>query len=756
MRKTSGRVTGLWRIMNTLRLMMKQFRARLLQSALLLLTLFSVQGSAQVRFAQITDPHLFDEESQAINNRKALAACVRKTNELVDAGVNYQFVVITGDIGVEKIVEKLHAEKSNANPQQKDKLDRQIGIEIAKGVGVMTGILSSSRVHLWLFAPGNNDLYKEDPTTIGYYNQFIAQLASSLQQYGIEVRDLCPADSTQPSGSYAKSAAYVYKNKYAFIGFNDASFKNNDESSSLVGPTLQTASLKPPELKRLQETYVAEIRDLLDSKKISGSDVTYAYVFYHIPEIDDPYLISGNEADDPKLKKKLSEREKAITAGAILKSNRYSSWFVDKDVRKSWDDLLKSEKYSKLMGLFAGHLHDWRRETYESYHWVKSFDYASASLSKLYICPPIAVKLQLEQPDQARGFMDVTIDRQGRVLDEWGRDGAHIFWYNQSTDGFDADENEKETEWLSQLTIGRIYEDTGKFAEAEAAYQKALASKSGVTRESASASLQRTAEKQISPLNRYFFTPWGFSLSLEGHALLISTSLLLILVTVWLRERQFNVPFATVHLLPYALAFVGSIFALWLAASYLYQNGLTIPLGTALALAVIVSILGAGLLWSILSGQGKNTLIVASLADTTEAKLGATFPHVIGKIRKEIIASLEHRVSGTYENVPMDVQPVRLGEESNLAELIGDAVPGRFGKLASWLVRQATRPEFYLRGSLQSVGVDLMMILTLESAKHKQTWFLRFAVVDLTLSEEDLAYEVLIFTIAPELYDDAS
>src|SRR5713101_1593484 len=172
--------------MNTFRLMMKQFRARLLQSVLLLLTVFCVEGSTQVRFAQITDPHLFDEESQAINNRKALAACVRKTNELVDAGVNYQFVVITGDIGVEKIVEKLHAEKSNASPQQKDKLDKQIATEIGKGVGVLTGILSSSKVHLWLFAPGNNDLYKEDPTTIGYYNQFIAR--SEERRVGKECR----------------------------------------------------------------------------------------------------------------------------------------------------------------------------------------------------------------------------------------------------------------------------------------------------------------------------------------------------------------------------------------------------------------------------------------------------------------------------------------------------------------------------------------------------------------------------------------
>jgi hypothetical protein len=49
---------------------------------------FWVESSAQVRLVQITDPHLFDEEPEAWNNRKALAARVKKINERVDAGFN--------------------------------------------------------------------------------------------------------------------------------------------------------------------------------------------------------------------------------------------------------------------------------------------------------------------------------------------------------------------------------------------------------------------------------------------------------------------------------------------------------------------------------------------------------------------------------------------------------------------------------------------------------------------------------------------
>src|SRR6185369_15146251 len=116
---------------------LRRFLAKLLPCALLLLTVFWVESSAQVRFVQITDPHLFDEEPEASNNRKALAACVKKINERVDAGFNYQFAVITGDIGVEKIINKLHEQIQKASPGQKDKIDKEISAEIGKGVGIL-------------------------------------------------------------------------------------------------------------------------------------------------------------------------------------------------------------------------------------------------------------------------------------------------------------------------------------------------------------------------------------------------------------------------------------------------------------------------------------------------------------------------------------------------------------------------------------------------------------------------------------------
>ncbi len=160
--------------------------------------------------------------------------------------------------------------------------ERQIAQEISKGVGVMSAILSSSKVHVWLFVPGNNDLYQEDPATISYYQQFISQLASTLQPVGIDVQDLCPA-ARAPGNVYSSSDTYV-SGRYAFIGFNNASFKNNDDSGLLLPSS--SGGTRAAELKRLQEEYVNQVKNLLSSQKIKGSEVAYFYVFYHIPEVD--------------------------------------------------------------------------------------------------------------------------------------------------------------------------------------------------------------------------------------------------------------------------------------------------------------------------------------------------------------------------------------------------------------------------------------------------------------------------------------
>lgn len=889
---------------------------------LLLLFALCIEARAQVRFVQITDPHLFDGGAEASANREALTAFVKKINERVDEGNIYRFVVVTGDIGVEKLVENLiPKDEKKATGKERERIEQEIKKEIGKGVGVLSSILASSKVRLWLFVPGNNDLYQENPKSIGYYHQFIEQLASTLKPLGIEVRDLCPKADNPFTKPYANSAAYVY-GPYAFIGFNNASFKNSDNSQNLIplergsgglSPakakltpdhlplTPDELKLIPDELKELQGEYVEQVRSLLGGTP-DGKKFSFAYVFYHIPEVDDPYLISGDECgdekviekicerrdaakggafdisdaacNDEKLIGKLCERRKAVKGGAIDELAKYSSWFVHRDVRDQWYKLIADAGGGKLAGLFAGHLHDWKRETYQNYHWLKTTGYPSASLSQLYICPPLAVKLQSDQPDQARGFMEISIDSRGRILDEWGRGGAHIFWYNPITKSFTGDENEKEVEWLNQLALGRILEDSGRLDEAEAAYTKALASKSAITRRKASEFVQRVAEKRVFPLNRYFFTPWGFSLSFEGIVFLVSISLLLtlsamwlggkpvknvlslldlivlaagfvlligalwltawgvviaatlllILLAVWLASRYFVrlvewlakknstrlsewlakrhaetdasaayfiilavtlaapvvVPSPPVqgllvldgillswvvmwlagwrlkgassigYFLTLMAGFVSLVFLLWLAGKLTFASGASVSPRKAVSLAIVVIMLDVWLLSHIMKRRGRNVLVVSPLTDTTEHKLGATFPHILLRRRDDII-SLRKPPGGPVSNYAVSV--IMAGEETDLTDLIESAVPGGFGKIASWLARKASRPQHYLRGSLQPSGTNLMMIIIVESAgREPKVWPEEFPAGDLLSVEMELAYKVLIYTEAPELW----
>jgi len=81
----------------------------------------------------------------------------------------------------------------------------------------------------------------------------------------LKIIDLCPELSSE--------------NKYevggfAFIGFNNASFKNNND-------TKRIAVNKQKQLK-----YIQQVVD-----RLGTDDVRKAFIFYHIPETDDPHIV---------------------------------------------------------------------------------------------------------------------------------------------------------------------------------------------------------------------------------------------------------------------------------------------------------------------------------------------------------------------------------------------------------------------------------------------------------------------------------
>ncbi|MDX6500204.1 MAG: hypothetical protein QOG23_3464 [Blastocatellia bacterium] len=354
-----------------------------------------------IEFVQLTDPHIFDGKDDTSENKAAFAECIRAINDQFDnEHKDYKFIVVSGDLGLEGLIGG-SAVDARLNERAR---------ELAK-------LLSSSRVEQWYFLPGNNDLYDELPYTIGLYRQFIKAVDQSLDDLWkkapagerpatrVTAKDLCPDDD--PQSGFFRIGSYV------FIGFNDASFKNNNSFSRAKTSTDE------------QKRYVNQVIDRL--AKVDSKD--FAYIFYHIPEVDDPNWVALSAKTDKNNPgtEKWTERVKAFTQNTdsnFKQKYQYSAWLVADDVRALWQQVVND---SRVKGLFAGHFHDSKRLTYRNYDWMltpKGSHYYDG-IEKLWVCPPVALKFQSgnESKDTARGFREVSIaDMSGTVT-------SIIYWY---------------------------------------------------------------------------------------------------------------------------------------------------------------------------------------------------------------------------------------------------------------------------------------------------------------------------------------
>jgi len=443
----------------SLKLLLKRF----LLACVLVLFVCSA-ASTQVRFIQITDPHFYDDGQDATANKRAFVECIAKVNKLIDEGGDYKFIVVTGDIGLEKLVKPLLDQKRQLGKlpdsadklKQIDTLDRTISLRVTDSASEVANMIGQSKMKVWLFLPGNNDLIDEQiwlggmqpgktPDGLTYYRSFVEHLGESLR--GKTIVDLCPTDDP-------KRGVYTEIDGLAFVGFNNASFKNNNEAKRISRDTTKTATVvargdsqrceaaskiqtgagsnPTAELPETEETveqlkYVQQVIDRI------GETKSYAYVLYHITDADDPYAV-------------LDSGSASLTGRSLLESDQYffSSWFVDGCVRERWAKVVTNPK---VRGLFAGHFHDWRRETYQDYRWNNTPNYLGGSLSKQYVSPPLAVKRQDVQPSQARGFQVVSIDGTGKV-------SVNIFWYDAASGTFEsADEKQSAAASVSSWRV---------------------------------------------------------------------------------------------------------------------------------------------------------------------------------------------------------------------------------------------------------------------------------------------------------------
>jgi hypothetical protein len=344
----------------------------------------ALRVEAGLNFVHLTDPHLFGKAPENEKAERALRDCVEEINRRVGDGNDYKFVAVTGDLGIEDLVSDKGTEGRDVHAMAAE--DR------SRGAAEFAKIVGACAVKKWLFLPGNNDLIDEAPASLVHYTEFVKIVRDQLKGNGFEIVDLTPREKDDNSGIDREGP-------YTFVGFNNASFKSNNSSTNA----------KDPVWIKSHRDAVAEV-----TKRIQGEK--NVYVLFHIPEVDDPYYVldeNGKRELDQWIKKR----------DVFASPFKLSAWTVPDDVRKAWEKIVAE---GQVKGLFAGHFHDWRRDTYRNFLWLVTPAYGSGTLLKLHICPPLSEKRQEgRRPEQARGFQLVH-------LDDDGKPSVQIVWYNDA------------------------------------------------------------------------------------------------------------------------------------------------------------------------------------------------------------------------------------------------------------------------------------------------------------------------------------
>ena len=172
---------------------MQRLNAWLLLGLSLALICVSPSFGRGVRFAHITDAHLLDSEGKPRDSRpeneRGLRWAIDEINRRNVAGPAFEFVVFTGDFGLEAAL-KSKLKELNINVEGL-KLDDELQAvlkmrhaeldqEIDRAAEEFQVFLERSHVRTWIMVPGNNDLIDERPFTIEFFHTFLVKLQEKV------------------------------------------------------------------------------------------------------------------------------------------------------------------------------------------------------------------------------------------------------------------------------------------------------------------------------------------------------------------------------------------------------------------------------------------------------------------------------------------------------------------------------------------------------------------------------------------------
>jgi SMODS and SLOG-associating 2TM effector domain 2 len=326
-----------------------------------------ISGSSsaeELTFAQLTDAHIFDDGwkkptaealTQAANDRAALEWAIQEINRQVNSGTRIDFVVYTGDFGLQNVNFSDDAGCGALPLSIEDGLPATSSNWAAYNVAHNLDKLAVRRVFL---VAGNNDIRDEDisDTRVNCFVDELKQQAQTLSQ---------PLDIELLSVSRP-----IRINGIDIAGMNTASFKKQENYSAACSAKPSTPSQSPP--ADCPEAQISRIDHLLHTDP--GHPVL---LFMHVPDMIDPYRHQQNPDE------------------------RKSSWTIPPSARSVWE---RAACLPKLIGIFAGHFHDSDHNVYGN-NKVTALAVSACVANKTWIAPPLALKNQENASIQGRGFL---------------------------------------------------------------------------------------------------------------------------------------------------------------------------------------------------------------------------------------------------------------------------------------------------------------------------------------------------------------
>ncbi len=369
-------------------------RGRIAALLLALVTASSVSAgveSQHLRFAQITDMHLFDAgykcfapdvQKEYSENLAALEWAIDAINA-ANLAKPIDFVVVTGDLGIENLAQPNEAERKLPKPTASgcdpltalsDDYGPVPSITVDQAAGAATGLLGKLEVTAIFLVPGNNDLRDENPADLSRYQAFVRSLAAKMPG---RIRDL-----TNESNALPGSDTVV--NGYRLIGLNSASFKPTADELKSGPATGSDPIVDCVDSHPTSDLSIARQTELERVGWLVAKSTAPTLLFTHVPDLPDPY----------------SKRQKNDSQTCRFPS----AWLLNSKAIATWQSIVA---LGHVVGTFAGHFHSSLPTLYG-----RAGTNAVGHAGDVYVAPPLSIRLQWTTDDPQRGFVVVDVDGQ--------------------------------------------------------------------------------------------------------------------------------------------------------------------------------------------------------------------------------------------------------------------------------------------------------------------------------------------------------